>query len=121
MIKFMRPMRITFANKYHYREFMVAAATPKTSTGSNSESEGGVRPHPERIARKQFLFCFSLWSLNNTLQSLPCNHFYVNFLSIHLTFISFEIVRLHYSGSFKERSRKLEFSISLVYRFFLKL
>ena len=46
----MRPMRIIFANKYHYREFMVAAATPKTSTGS--ESEGGVRPHPERIARK---------------------------------------------------------------------
>ena len=51
----MRPMRIIFANKYHYREFMVAAATPKTSTGSNSESEGGVRPHPERIARKHTL------------------------------------------------------------------
>jgi len=33
-----------------FKEFMVAAATPKTSTGSNSESEGGVRPHPERIA-----------------------------------------------------------------------
>ena len=49
-------MRIIFAKKYHYREFMVAAATPKTSTGSNSESEGGVRPHPERIARKLCLF-----------------------------------------------------------------
>ena len=37
---------------------MVAAATPKTSTGSNSESEGGVRPHPERIARKLCLLIF---------------------------------------------------------------
>jgi len=33
-----------------FKEFMVATNTPKTSTGSNSESEGGIRPHPERIA-----------------------------------------------------------------------
>jgi len=33
-----------------FKEFMVATNTPKTSTGSYNESEGGVRPHPERIA-----------------------------------------------------------------------
>jgi len=33
-----------------FKEFMVATQTPKTSTGSTNEAEGGVRPHPERIA-----------------------------------------------------------------------
>merc|ERR1711962_1470888 len=33
-----------------FKEFMVATQTPKTSTGSSNEAEGGVRPHPERIA-----------------------------------------------------------------------
>ena len=36
---------------------MVATQTPKTSTGSTNEAEGGVRPHPERIARK-YIFIF---------------------------------------------------------------
>ena len=43
--------------KIFFREFMVATQTPKTSTGSSNEAEGGVRPHPERIARK-YTFVF---------------------------------------------------------------
>jgi len=33
-----------------FKEFMVATQTPKTSNASANDPEGGVRPHPERIA-----------------------------------------------------------------------
>ena len=33
----------------HFREFMVA---PPSSTAGKDPQDGGVKPHPERIARK---------------------------------------------------------------------